>query len=252
MLPFLSRIFGSGVSASGFAYVPLSEDGPMAGAAPGHIVRNPGAGPPWIVVDHSIRSVVVARWPGKLWEVEIVRAASEQPVAAAGYTRAVAVRIVRGHPPGILFGRHGEHVVRVLEAAASIDLDQAVELGTRSTAAARDAYSRAWRRWIAKVDPGSIHLDSDHTYTLAVHAAGTLSPIGGGFTVMYTVLMERAQALAGDAAFVTGEDGEQSFANPWDGALQSFLHAAMALGAPELLSEADRAVLLEAWNHCFG
>ena len=58
--------------------------------------------------------------------------------------------------------------------------------------------------------------------------------------------------IAGDAAFVTGEDGEKTFANPWNGALQSFLQPAMALGAPELLSEADRAILLEAWNHCFG
>jgi hypothetical protein len=255
MPAFLSRIFGGGAArkaaASGFSYVPLSEDGPMARAVPGAIVRTPGAGPPWIVVDHSIQSVVVARWPGRLWEAEVVETAPEQPREGAGYTRALAVRIGRELPVAMLFGPHGEDVVRVIEAAASIEVAQAAELAARSSAPAREAFSRAWRGWLAKVAPDSIHLDSDHTSTLAVHAAGTRSPIGAGFTVLDTVLMERAHTLVGDAAFIADDDGELFPAEPWDGALQALLDAAMALGAPALASDADRAILIEAWEHCF-
>ena len=56
----------------GFVYVPLTNTGPMAHAEAGRTVRIPGRGPPWIPVDHEVSSIVVARWPGRLWAVEIL------------------------------------------------------------------------------------------------------------------------------------------------------------------------------------
>lgn len=247
---FLSRLLGGNASAglTGFSYVPLTDDGPMAQAAPGVVVRTPDAGPPWIVVDHSFESVVVARWPGRLWHVEILRAAAEQPREGAGYTRALAVRVRNELPVTKLFGPHGEDVVRVIETAASLDAGRAAEFGARSTALAREAYARAWRTWIGRMDPGSIHLYADHSDTLAVPIAGMRSPIAGGFMVLHGVVGDRARALAGDSAFIAGEDGDLYLAEPWGKAAGALLHAAMALGAPGLVPEADRAVLTEAWE----
>jgi hypothetical protein len=162
------------------------------------------------------------------------------------------VRVLHQIPVATLFGPHGDDVLRVIGKARSIDVDDAVALGARSTPLAREAYSRAWNAWLAKVEPGSIHLGTVHDDTLAVHAGGTRSPIGGGFTVLHSVLRDRARDVAGDAAFITDEDDETCLAEPWSTASSALLHAAMAFGAPELVSAADRHLLLEAWDHCFG
>ena len=79
----------------GFAYVSEEEPAQFANGTPGLTVGTFKDSPPWIVVDLSLSSIVVARWPGKLWEVQILKRATEQPNASARYVRATAVRIVR-------------------------------------------------------------------------------------------------------------------------------------------------------------
>ncbi|HEU4451506.1 MAG TPA: hypothetical protein VFR81_00560 [Longimicrobium sp.] len=233
-------------------FASLARDERLAGAVPGQVVRNESSGPPWIVVDHSVESVVAAGWPGKLWEVELLEAAPEQPREGAGYTRAVAVRVRRELPVSVLFGAHGEDVVRVIAKAASIEDEEVRELASRSGQAARDAYSRAWNAWLAKVEPASFHRGADHLDTLAISAGGTRSPIGAGFLVLSGVFTTRARAVAGESAFETDEEGESCLAGPWGSAMDGLLGAAMALGAPELVAGPDRRILLDAWEHSFG
>lgn len=246
-----ARWFGRSADASvGLVFASLARDERLAGAVPGQVVRNESSGPPWIVVDHSVESVVAAGWPGKLWEVEVLEAAPEQPREGAGYTRAVAVRVRRELPVSVLFGAHGEDVVRVIAKAASVEEDEARKLASRSGEAAREAYSRAWNAWLAKVAPASYHRGAEHPDTLAVSAGGTRSPIGAGFLVLSAVFT--ARAVAGDAAFETGEEGESCLTDPWGSAMDGLLGAAMALGAPELVGGPDRRVLLDAWEHSFG
>lgn len=255
MSRFLSRIFGAGAKGGirGFVFASLARDDEMVHAEPGRIVRNATAGRPWIVVARGIESVLGAGWPGRLWEVEVLEAASDQPREGAGYTRAVAVRVVRELPPSILFGEHGDDVLRVIEKAAVLEPDEAVELGARSAGAAREAYARAWEAWLAKVEPGNFHRGSDHGDTLAVFAGGTRSPIGIGLTVLHDVLTRRAREVAGEAAFTTDEEeGEMYLSSPWSEASGPLLQAAMAFGAPELVSDPDRRAMLDAWERCFG
>jgi hypothetical protein len=253
MLTSLSRLFGREVThGTGLVFASLAGDERLAGAVPGQVIRNDGSGPPWIVVDHSIDSVVAARWPGKLWEVEVLEAAPEQPREGAGYTRAVAVRVLRELPVSVLFGDHGEEVLRVITKAASIDAGEVEALAARSGEAARKAYSHAWNAWLEKVEPGSYHRGADHSDTLAVHAAGTRSPIGAGFLVLCAVFGDRARDVGGERAFTTDAEGETCITGPWGSARDALLDAAMALGAPELTSGADRRILLEAWEGCFG
>lgn len=208
----------------------------MKRAAAGVTIKNPGSGPPWIVVDHSIESVVAAKWPGKLWRVEVLRKAPEQPFAEANYTRAVSVRVIEQLPVSTLFGPHGDLVWRVIEKAGSLGLDDVHRLG-KADPAARDAYSRAWGRWLGS--------GRDHADTLAVVASGTAgrSPIGSGLTVLYAVFSERARKLAGQSAFVSDDDGNLSLAPVWAEAAEAFLHAAMGYGAPKILAPGDAEVL---------
>jgi len=214
------------LALTGFAYVADAESGPMAAAAAGAKVRNPDGGPPWIVVDHGLESIVVSKWPGKLWKVEILKAAKEQPNESANYTRAVAVRVIEELPPAVLFGPHGDAVLEVIERARSATLRHALH------PEAREIYSRAWNRWL-----GTSH--QDHRDTLAVSPGR--SPIGAGFTVIYSVLSSRA-------TFVVDDDGDATLTPEWAAVADAFLHAAMAVGAPELLSPSEVEILSHGYS----
>ena len=80
MRTLLSKMLPRFRSTQGVVYVSELEDGPMKNASVGSTVRNPDKRPPWIVVNHSLQSVIVAKWPGKLWKVEIIATAAEQPI----------------------------------------------------------------------------------------------------------------------------------------------------------------------------
>lgn len=56
----------------------------------------------------------------------------------------------------------------------------------------------------------------------------------------------------GEAAFTTDDEGEVSLTPLWSDACDAFLHAAMAYGAPELLSPAETAILVAAWAKRYG
>jgi len=218
----------------------------MREATAGAIVRTGGSGPPWIVVDHAVESVVAAHWPGRLWQVEILKAGRERPRAEASYTRALSVRVIGEAPVSLLFGPHGDLVCRVIEKASVVTLEEVSRLPAARHPLARRAYSCAWSRWLGRGDAES---GEEHADTLAAPSDGTnsRSPIGSGFTVLYAVLTNRARELAGDAAFVLDDEGDPVFAPDWQAAADAFLHAAMAFGAPDLASS-DAHVLIAAWE----
>jgi len=225
----------------------------MKGAKAGSIIRNIDKRPPWIVVYRFSQSVVAAKWPGQLWEVEIVEAAPEQPNATALYTRAVAVRVLEEKPVSRLFGLHGVVVCKIIEKARTLELKDVEALGESMSLLNQAAYARAWSKWLNHVYSNSTHIGKDLRHTLAITGEGAArSPLGGGFMVLYSQLANRARNLVGDAAFVVCDDDELCFAPSWASACSALLGAAMAYGAPELLSPADRDLLLSAWVRTFG
>jgi len=184
----------------GFVYVSVVDSTAMAKAEAGRTVRIPGRGPPWIAVDHELSSVVVARWPGRLWAVEIVDAVTAQDGAGglradAGYTRAAAVKILHAVPVAALFGAHGAEVCAVIEAAAKLDLAGAERLAEMRHPGAGDAQNRVWRRWLVREN---IPLDryNDLDGTLAVGASKAGSPIGKAPRMIHSMVGRRAEALA--------------------------------------------------------
>ncbi len=240
----------------GFVYVPHDAPGPMRSAAPGQRVTKPTLEPPWLVVDHALETVVVARWPGRLFRVTVVpprtdpeRATmiriAQELLPSAGYSRALAVDVVEELPAAMLFGRHGDAVAAVLTFAALLTEDLAADLASRRDPDAARAYRAAWQRWQsgarrekAAVDPSGV---------LAVQGperAG--SPVNNGFLVLDDVVRTAAKRRGTDA--LVADDGDLVLAEPWSTAESALIEAAMALGAPDLVTEAEAEALTVAWR----
>ncbi len=186
-------------------------------------------------------------WPGSLWVAEVERPAPASDQVTDTYTRAWAVRIIESESPFHLFGSHGEAVAHVLDRASTVSL---ADLHTvpPPLGDAQQAYQRAWDKWFTQDGyPVSVYPTSGDS--LPICASGDeRSPVGSGLTLLFNVLHKRARALEGDAAFLVDADGETCFVEKWDRAATVLLYAAMAQGAPELLSETDRTRLLAAWT----
>lgn len=237
-----------GKAIEGYVYVPDLEPGVFAGASQGTVVQKPDRSPPWIVVDHAIESAIISRWPGRLWHVVVLDADGvEQASAHANYTRALAVKVTKEVPAACLFGDHGEAVVAVLSLVSRLDAATAERLADLRHPEADQAYSRAWRRWLDRVGIGPLHGASDFSGTLEAGQGGSRSPLNSGFSLVYCVVWDRAQSVAGSEAFVEDDEGERSFGPIWGAAASALLDAAMALGAPEVVSE-DTAILTAAWK----
>lgn len=259
MWKFLSSLFGGPRQRTpGYVYVADEEPGLMAGARAGSVIRIPGKGPPWIVVDDSIESVVVARWPGKLWRVEIVKPAPARdqlasggvPRPDAGYTRAARVRVLDEVAPAVLFGSHGASVVRAVEAARMLELVQARALVESRHPDAPRACARVWRAWLGPRKPLVADGD-DFDGTLSLGGTPPVSPVNHGLSVLHGAVFRRAVTVSGDAA--TTIDGEDVWlCEPWRGASSALIDAALAFGAPDHVTPPDREVLMQAWVRVFG
>lgn len=237
----------------GFTYVSDDEAGTMAQARTGaRITLNPRQ-PPWIVVSHSIKSVCVARWPGRLWRARIVDTTNvPQPLSNATYTRAAIVDVLDEIPASHLFGEHGAAVCAVITKASQLEIDQVKALAQARHPAASKAYSRAWNTWLTRMDASSAYEGEDLTSTLAIHAGGSQSPINNGLKVVFKTVFERAKLIAGPAAIQCSEDGDAHLAPTWDAAASTMLEAAMAFGAPIILKDEDRRIMSAAWNTVIG
>jgi hypothetical protein len=221
----------------------------MRGAEPGRVVSIAGRRPPYIVVDRDLPSIGVS-WPGRLWRVRVIEAASRWEQPSARYTRAVSVLVEAEEDAARLFGDFGSHVVQLLDTAHRMDraMAEALAAGLHPEAAA--ACDRAWRRWLDRL--GVAHgLYEDLSGTLKLGGPVNDSPIKGGLLVLYDTVFKRALALAGDQA--TDRDEEDMWlVPPWSDACTALTDAALALGAPDIVEPEDRAVLLAGWHRIAG
>jgi hypothetical protein len=220
----------------GFIYVQQDEAGPTKPAAPGAVLRCPERKPPWIVVDHSLRSVIVTQWPGRLWQAEVLEKADEQFDLQVDATRAVVVKVIRELPVSELFGPQGEAVCAIIRKAEALTLDEVEALARADLAEAAAAYMRSWNRWIASVELGN----------------GLSSPINRGFSIISEVVAKRARHLGGEQAYFVDDEGESHYAPEWSATMSALLHAAMAYGAPEYVTAEDAKILKSAWIKVFG
>jgi hypothetical protein len=236
---------------TGFIYIADERrDLRFAGAAPGDVIRNETREAPWLVVNHTLDGVLVTDWPGSLWEAEVVDAINPQN-HKGDYTRAVAVRILRQVPPHELFGPNGEAVVWILDRTARLTREEAETLSRARAPEAGALYSRAWLNWPEMPDDKRVFEDWEGV----IGAGGTIppSPVGRGLSAVFNSVCANALRAFGDNAWYTTdgpevEDPDMHLAEPWYTAALCLLEAAMALGAPHLLSEADRKTLTAPWH----
>jgi hypothetical protein len=236
---------------NGFVYVSDEEDGPMRNAREGMLVRAVGGGPPWIVVVREPASVIIGKWPGRLWQVKIVKAASrkDQPLPYARYTRATSVAVEHAEDVAILFGPHGRRVIEVLDVALKLDRQQAETLALNRHPEASAAHDRTWRRWLKQENiPDVDYDDLDGTLSLGMPTWG--SPINQGLTVLHTVVFKRAQAVDSDLA-TESDDEDIWLVHPWNMAATVLSDTALALGAPQAVNDSDRQILLHGWSSLF-
>ncbi len=232
--------------SEGYVYVSNEDVGVMAHATAGAKISLHERRPPWIVVDHSINSIVVAMAREAL-RVAITDAVGiEQASTRTRYTRAFEVRVVEEISPSRLFGERGDAVCTVIAGAGLLELAQIHLLAQTRHPDAAEAYSRAWNDWLAAVGGTDAHRGENLHGTLAISGGGCRSPINCGLTVLYQTISDRAEKLVGSTAFILNEDGDKYFEPTWAAASLALLETAMAFGAP-LVSETDRQIMSAAW-----
>jgi hypothetical protein len=236
------------IESGGFVYATETEATSLQDVGVGSTVRNADAGPPWIVVNHSLAAVLVSRWPGRLLRVEILEKAKEQPLPSANYTRAVAVQVLEELPACSLFGEHNAPLVEILDRIITLTLDDALALSAALEPSSSETYSFAWKNWLAKVEGNSVFRDDNHEDTLQVRVRCDVSPIGYALSLVSSMVLNRGRAVSGAAAITVDPEGEVELQAPWSGASSALLHAAMAYGAPDLLTQQQAAALKSPWQ----
>jgi hypothetical protein len=241
-----ASVIGDG--ASGYVYVSRDETGPMASASAGLRVGNANDHPPWIVVDHKLESIILAKWPGKLWRVRILHKATEQPLAYANYTRATNVYIEQELPLEVLFEYNGAEIVDFLSSIRSLSIEAKTALANLRKEHAISIHNEVWNRWLSKLDTESPYIGQDHSGIIAMGARPPRSPVGNATSVLHSELTARAREIDGDSAFVTDDEG-QWFNLQWSRVAANLQHALFAIGVPEqFLSPSERVTLANAYR----
>ena len=237
-----------GREVSGFVYVSDAESGPMSSAAAGVRVGNFDDRPPWIVVDHDLATPILAKWPGRLWQVRILQRVPQQPQTYAAYTRATAVEVIQELPLAALFEHDGAAVVDFLCSIRNLSAEARMTLSESRDEDAARVHCEVWDRWISQVDPESPFLGGDHGGIIAVGAKSPRSPVGNATSVLHSEVRRRARAIDGDRAFVVHEE-EESLDPHWIRVAGHLHHALFAIGCPDLLlSPSERLTLVRAYG----
>lgn len=192
--------------------------------------------------------MLVARWPGRLFRVDILEKAKEQPLPSANYTRAIVVQVLEELPVRSLLGENSAPLVEILDRIITLTLDDALALSAALEPSSPEIYSLAWKNWLAKVDGSSVFLDDNHEDTLQIKVGSDVSPIGYALSLVSSMVLNRGRAVCGPAAITIDPEGEVELKAPWSGASSALLHAAMAYGAPDLLAPQNAAVLKSPWQ----
>jgi hypothetical protein len=157
-------------------------------------------------------------------------------------------------PVGALFGGRGDRVCAVINVAAELTLERAVQLADARHCGAGDAYTRVWRQWLSSEATSSDKYANDLDGTLAVPGRRSGSPVGRGLLVISGEVGRRAEAIGGPSVWIAdpGDSEGAYLAEPWGKASAVLCDAALAFGASDLMGGEDSNILTTAWRDVIG
>ena len=243
----------------GYVYASNQDNELFRNAKTGDLIVKKDKTPPYIVVDHSLDTLLITRWPGKLFKVEVIDPSKEKGineglVKGVSYTRTFGVEIIEEVPPGELFGPNGKKIEQIVDLTRNITEEQVFELSKDDKASSRDLYAKAWRNWIMLYDKNHPYLNGNHHHTLLFSPKNERysSPIKIGLSLIYSQFDIRAKELVGDQAFGYDEEGEIYLQPIWALAVEKALQAGMSYASDDVLTELERETLRTPFNKVFG
>lgn len=250
----LSKLFGTKEPGiTGYIYVADNDEGILKNASAGQTIKNKKKGPPWIVVDHGLESMTIAKWPGSLWRAEVVDEAKDTGLLElAKYTRANGVKFIERLSLEVLFGDFGEGVLKIIESANTIYIDTANRLASAFPAEALELYSKGWNIFGGTASDQPPFYGRNHQYTIAIPGDEGCSPINSAFKIIYSQVFDQANELTGGKAVLSDDEGNLSLDDEWSKSCNSYLCAAMAVAYQQKYSRDEVAVLSKAWEAVYG
>jgi len=214
--------------------------------------------PPFLVVNHEIYKIIVTRWPGKLFFVEVIDPVDNTKLKPgvklrkdAHYTRAFAIKILEELPVANLFGENGEMISRILDRISVFSKDEVLSLAKLENKEANELFSEGWNRWLKINDSNSIHHGYNHERVILIHTEKSCSPINYGLSIISSHYNQKIKELIGDEAFYIDEEGDECMQAQWASALNVLFSIAMGYGASFLFNESELKVLTSAWEELF-
>ena len=243
----------------GYVYSASDDDEQFRNAQIGDLIINKDKKPPWIIVYHSLDTVSITKWPGKLFEAEVLNLSKEKSlnkglVKNVWYTRTSGVRILRELSADILFGRNGTLISQIIDRTRNITEQEVISLAEIEANEAREIFSKAWGNWIALTNKDCPYPGEGHCDTIEVISKNQSygSPINKGLSVIASQINIRAREILGDKAFTEDEGGELNLIPVWAKACERLLHAGMSYESEGLLSESEKEILSFPYKKVFG
>jgi len=237
-----------------YAYIGLEEESPLQGSRVGEVIN--ALDVRWIVANFTLQSITVAKWPGRLYEVEVLDFVTNEQARKLGksgltkratYKRALKVEVLKELPLHLLFGDLGENVKEVIDSIPFLEEAHVAVLNNISLEKAEKLYSKIWNKWLKKHDPDSYHIGNTHYNSMAIYTSAGSSPIHKAFFIISSQINKKAKDLLGEDAYYKDEENEMCLDPAWSNAKLAFFYGAMAVGTDGYLTEKEKEILKEPW-----
>jgi hypothetical protein len=245
----------NGAVIQGYVYVPDNRDHTtdklFTNAKAGDIITkiSTESDPGSLVVDHHLYTVLIVRWPGKLYKAEVLNAEAEKELneglrKGVPYTRTLGVKILEELPVALLFGENGPAIAQLIDQITVITEAQVDALSAFDITSSRALYTKAWKAWIALTD-ANYRESPNYDCVIAVHPKNQVrkSPVDEGLSVISDTFRRKAESLVGEAAFEIDDEGDRCMHPKWLAAMEHLLMAGMSYEADNLLTEAEKATM---------
>ncbi|MFE2538296.1 hypothetical protein [Streptomyces sp. NPDC059371] len=182
-----------------------------------------------LVVNEIAIDVLV--WPSSLWRVADLE--PTRPLPGHRWVRCRAFTVMKQVPAWLVAGPHGDVVEWVITRTRTLTSAQVDALAALSDEGEKPLTRTLWARW-----------SRDHH---------TGSPVGCALTTLNEVVTEAAHRVGPQLFGRDEEDEVEVLSDPaWLRAFGAAYAAALALGAPELLTLQENTLLARRWTTVFG